>query len=158
MKTNFALILLVLSLVATGVLWHRVNTIEAWAAEQTTDYPLGEMMGYMQRYADKLWHAGQAGNWELAQFYQGEIAETVEDISHAKVVKEGVEVSTMLRGMLPPVVDSVGQAVAARDPARFRSSYQTMVTTCNACHQGAKRPFIQVAVPTGQPTYWNQKF
>lgn len=158
MKNTILLLVLVLSLAANGVLWHRVTTIEQKLAAQSADYPLGEMMGYMQRYADKLWHAGEAGNWALAEFYRGEIAETEEGIGQAHVTKDGVEVSKLIGTMFPPAIDVVAKAVSARDPGQFRASYQTMVATCNACHQAAKHPFIQIATPAGPPTYWNQSF
>jgi hypothetical protein len=158
MKTTILVLLLGLSLAANGILWPRVTNLEKQLATQSTDYPLGEMMGYMQRYADKLWFAGEAGNWELAEFYRGEIAETEEGIGQAHVRKDGVEVSKLISTMLPPAMDAVSQAVTARDPARFRRGYQTMVGTCNACHAASKHGFIRIATPTGAPTYWNQSF
>jgi hypothetical protein len=152
--------LLFLSLLGNLLLWRRIDALEKRVAAfpPPKGYPLGEMMGYIQRYADKLWYAGGAGNWELAKFYQDEIAETVEDIVAAQVVDEGVEVSRQLHALLPPALGAVGQAVTARDPALFRSRYESMVTTCNACHQATKHPFIQVAVPAGPPAHWNQRF
>ncbi len=115
-------------------------------------------MGYLQRYLDKIWYAGQAGNWDLAHYYHDEMAETADDIMRAGVAKDGVAVSKVLGTMLPPALDGLDQAVAARDPARFRESYTTVVNTCNGCHQDAKRPFIHLAIPAGPPSYWNQQF
>lgn len=158
MKTAILLLLLVLALVADGVLWQRVTAIERQLAARSADYPLGEMMGYMQRYADKLWFAGEAGNWELAGFYRGEIAETEEGIAQARVSKDGVEVSKLIRTIFPPAIEAVGKAVAAHDPAQFRQSYQTMIRTCNDCHDAAQHGFIRIAPPVGAPTYWNQSF
>lgn len=158
MKTAILTVLLVLSLAANGLLWRRVTTIEQRMADEAADYPLGEMMGYMQRYASKLWFAGEAENWDLAEFYRGEIAETEEAIADAHVTKDGIEVSRLIGTMLPPSIEAVTKAVAARDPAAFRASYRTMVNTCNACHRDAKHPFIQIAAPVGPPTYWNQHF
>ena len=160
MKTLAIVLLLVASLATNALLWRRVAALEQKlpAAPAAKSYPLGEMMGYMQRYTDKLWYAGSAGNWELAKFYHDEIAETADDISTAHVVDEGVEVSRQVQTMLPPAVAGIEQAVAARDPALFRARYETLVTTCNACHQESKHAFIHVAVPAGPPAHWNQRF
>lgn len=162
MKPTLVIVLLVLSLGANAYLWLRVDRLEKAAlgekAEAPVDYPLGENMGYMQRYADKLWYAGAAGNWALAKFYQGEIVETADDIMHANVTKEGVEVSKLMTATLPPVLQPLGQAIDAHDAAQFRDRYTAMVASCNACHGSARHAFIQVAIPSGQPTFWNQKF
>lgn len=152
--------LLVASLAANLLLWRRVSALETKVATATAprSYPLGEMMGYLQRYADKLWFAGAAGNWDLAKFYRDEISETADDIAAAHVVDDGLAVSKLLAAQLPPAVDAVGQAIAAKDPAHFRARYEAMVNTCNACHVDAKHAFIHVAVPAGPPAHWNQSF
>jgi len=158
MKAAFFFLLLALSFAANGVLWRRVNRLEKQLAAPAGEYPLGENMGYMQRYAEKLWYAGEAGNWALAGFYRDEIAETQEGIVRAHVTADGIDVSRRLSAMLPPSVEAVGRAVAARDPAQFRQSYQAMVDTCNACHAASQHGFIRIAVPAGAPVHWNQSF
>lgn len=160
MKTLIVALLLCGSLVTNLLLWHRIAALDAKVAGLATprSYPLGEMMGYMQRCADKLWFAGTAGNWELAKFYHDEIAETADDIAAAHVVDENVEISRQLQTLLPPAVAGVEQAVTARDATLFRTRYETLVATCNACHQETKHTFIHVAVPAGSPLHWNQRF
>ena len=160
MKIVLLLVLLVAALVGDVVLWRRVQSLEVAVASATApkDYPLGETMGYLQRYADKLWFAAEAGNWDLAGYYRDELAETAEDMAGAHVVKDGVEVSKTVAQMLPPVLKSVGEAVAAHNSALFRERYQGLIGTCNACHQAAKHPFIHIVVPAGPSTYWNQQF
>lgn len=158
MKNTVVIPLLVLSLAANGVLWYRVASIEGRFKREDADYPLGERMGYMQRYADKLWYAGDAGNWDLARFYQGEVAETSEAIAGAKVVKDGIDVGTLIATTLPPAIDRVSRAIDARDPELFRTNYRAMLETCNGCHVSAQHPFIHVAVPSGPPVQWNQDF
>ena len=41
---------------------------------------LGEFMSGIQVHHEKLWFAGKAGNWQLADFETGEIRETIDDI------------------------------------------------------------------------------
>jgi hypothetical protein len=156
----------ILALVLAGVaLWsavatsHRADRLEARVAalEQPKPYPLGEQMGYLQRYVEKLYFAGQARNWELADFYAHEVGETADDIMAAKIVDEGVEVSQLMATMLPPAEQGVQEAVQAKDPALFQSRYAALVSTCNACHQDAKHGFMKITVPE-RPSVTNQSF
>ena len=160
MKTILVVLLLCASLTANLLLLRRTDHLENKIAASLVpkSYPLGEMMGYMQRYADKLWFAGDAGNWELAKFYHDEIAETAADIAAAHVVDEGIENSRQLQTMLPPAVTGVEQAITTRDNALFRARYETLLATCNTCHQETKHAFIRVALPAGPPVHWNQQF
>lgn len=156
MKTTI-IILFVLSFGANALLWRRVAALEK-ASGPTNDFPLGETMGYMQRYADKLWYAAESGNWDLAHYYHDEMKETAETIESANVAKDDVAISKTLHLMLPPALQSVDEAIAARNAGQFRERYQSMVATCNACHVAAKHPFIHIAVPGGPPAQWNQDF
>jgi hypothetical protein len=127
------------------------------ALEQPKPYPLGEQMGYLQRYVEKLYFAGQAKNWDLADFYAHEVDETAEDIMAAKVVKEGVEVSKLMTTMLPPAEQGLQEAVQARDPELFQARYGALVDSCNACHQEAKHGFMKITIPD-RPSVTNQSF
>jgi len=147
------------SLAAAGAALRLAVRLEArvLALERPRPYPLGEQMGYLQRYVEKLYFAGRAQNWPLADFYVHEVEETADDIAAAKVTSEGVEVSRLLAGMLPPVVQSAAQAVQAKDPALFQTRYAVLVNTCNACHQEARHGFIKITVPE-RPSVTNQSF
>lgn len=159
MKSSIVVVLLVLSLGANAVLWYRLGHLQTpGPADAPHDYPLGENMGYMQRYAEKLWYAGQAGNWDLARYYHDEMQETAEDIAGAQVEKEGVPISTTLNTLLPPMLKQLDAAIASHDAAAFDRSYRTVVATCNECHAAAKHPFIHIAVPSGTGAQWNQDF
>lgn len=120
-------------------------------------YELAPAMGDMQRFAEKLYFAGQARNWELAEFYLHEIEETSEEIIAAGVVDEGVAVSSFMKAMLPPSIATAKESLKARDSAQFLSSYEGLLSSCNACHQSAKHGFVKIIVPR-QPTYQNQDF
>jgi hypothetical protein len=162
MKIALVVVLLAVSLAANAVLWRRTTELDHRLAAVTTapkPYPLGEMMGYMQRYADKLWFAADAGNWDLARFYHDEIAETDDDIAAAHAsTDDGIEVSQRLATQLPPALRDLDAAVISRDHARFRTAYENTLKTCNACHQETQHGFIQVAVPSGSSAHWNQRF
>ena len=134
------------------LLEERVKTLE-----QPKPYPLGEQMGYLQRYVEKLYFAGQAKNWDLADFYAHEVDETAEDIMSAKVVKEGVAVSKLMTTLLPPAEQGLQEAVQAQDPELFQTRYGALIDACNACHQEAKHGFMKITIPE-RPSVTNQAF
>lgn len=121
------------------------------------DFELGAAMGNMQRFAEKLHFAGKAENWALADFYLHEIDEVSETIIEEKVVDEGLRVGELMKAMLPSSIASVKEAIQSRDAAQFASSYEGLLSSCNACHTSAKHAFVKIVVPK-QPTYQNQDF
>jgi hypothetical protein len=124
---------------------------------EAEDYPIGQTMGDMQRFAEKLYFAGEARNWHLAAFYLHEIEETSEEIINANVVDEGVAVSSFMRQMFPPAIARMQEALRTQQPDQFRPAYESMLVSCNACHQSTGHAFVKIIVPT-QPTYQNQDF
>lgn len=93
------------------------------------------------RYGELYW-AGQDRNWDYAKYQ-------VEKIRTA--VKNGVErrpkrgpSAQMLEG---PLV-SLEEAISAKDPGLFNARFSTLTTTCNACHQAERVPFVHVQPPS----------
>src|ERR1700743_1773713 len=69
---------------------------------------LGEFMSGIQVHHAKLWFAGSAGNWKLADFEVGEITEALDDIT--LYCKDRPEVTSL--PMIMPPVDRVSAAVS----------------------------------------------
>ena len=118
---------------------------------------LGQHMAYFQRYADKLYFAGTASNWELADFYAHELEETTEAVEAAGYVEDGVEINSLLASLFTEPLENVEEAVDARDVEAFRSAYGGLVTACNTCHEAAEHGFVRIIVPE-QSAYPNQDF
>jgi len=155
-----SLLALVALLVAAIALVTALDARKAARPEVVADpeeYELGAAMGNMQRFAEKLHFAGQAGNWALADFYLHEIDEMAETIIEKKVVDEGVKVGELMKAMLPPSIANVKEAIQKRDPAQFASGYEGLLSSCNACHMSTGHAFVKIVVPK-VPTYQNQEF
>lgn len=114
---------------------------------------LGEFMSGIQVHHEKLWFAGQAGNWKLAGFEIGEMQEAVEDIR--KYCTDRPEVSSL--PMLDPVLDSVSDAIKHGDAVVFKRSFILLTQTCNNCHRATKHEFNVIRMPT-TPPFSNQVF
>ena len=155
-----SLLALVALLVAAIALVTALDAKKAARPEVVADpeeFELGAAMGNMQRFAEKLHFAGQAGNWPLADFYLHEIDEITDAIIKAKVVDEGVAVGESMKAMFPPSIASVREAIQSRDAAQFASRYEGLLTSCNACHTNTRHAFVRIVVPK-EPTYQNQDF
>ena len=155
-----SLLAVLASIVAAVALFIALDTRKAARPEvlaEPQEFELGAAMGNMQRFTEKLYFAGQAGNWALADFYLHEINEITETIIKAKVVDEGVAVGEFMKGMLPPSIASVQEAIQSRDATQFMSRYEGLLTSCNACHTSTKHAFVKIVVPK-EPTYQNQNF
>ena len=114
---------------------------------------LGEFMSGIQVHHEKLWFAGTAQNWKLADFEIGEIRETLDDIQRFCTDRPEIVSIPMI---LPPM-DSIGKAVAAQDLSRFRSAFLLLTNTCNNCHRATKHEFNFIRIPTSPP-FSNQEF
>jgi hypothetical protein len=108
---------------------------------------LGEFMISIQLHHSKLWFAGKNENWELANFELAEIRETLEDIQHYN--KDRIEIKEL--PMIFSPLDSIGSAIAIRNPTSFSRSYISLTNTCNSCHQLTKHSFNKIKIPEIPP-------
>jgi hypothetical protein len=114
---------------------------------------LGEFMSGIQVHHEKLWFAGNAQNWKLANFEMDEIREALDDIQ--RFCTDRPEVASI--PMILPPMDSVSKAVAQQDLPRFKSGFMLLTGTCNNCHRATRHEFNVIQIPT-TPPFSNQVF
>jgi hypothetical protein len=110
----------------------------------------------MQVHHTKLWFAGHAANWVLADYEAKKIKETIEeiketivDIQTASAQWKRVPVGEMLRSV-DSALDTLGQAIKAKDQTRFDTAYRGLTASCNACHVRAEQPQIKITIPISE--------
>ena len=113
---------------------------------------LGDIMNAVQSRHMKLWFAGKALNWELAAY---ELRQLKAGLLEAAVLYEGIP-ATNVTTMTKPV-QSIAEAIEAKDIKRFAREVGELTDGCNACHKSMGRGFIVMRVPTEQP-FSNQSF
>jgi hypothetical protein len=118
---------------------------------------LGEIMTLQQMRHLKLWFAGQAGNWPLADYELDELKEGYEDIVKYFPTKDDAPTGPMASAIIEKEVAGMNKAIAAKDRKQFTAAFEKLTASCNACHQSSKKPFIVVQRPTANP-YANQSF
>lgn len=118
---------------------------------------LGEFMMATQVRHAKLWLAGDARNWELADYEIDELKEGLEETAKIVPTYKNMPVGAMIENTMKAPIAEVEAAVKSRDRAKFAAAYDKLTQACNACHQAANRPFIVLQRPTGSP-FPNQSF
>ena len=136
----------------TAALQARIDGLEKKLSE-TYKPGFGEFMSSIQVHHEKLWFAGQHGNWKLADFEIHEIMEAIEGIETYETDRE----ESKQIGMIKPVVDSVAKAIEAQNLPLFKSSFVHLTNTCNDCHRAVGFEFNQVKMPE-TPPFSNQVF
>ena len=107
---------------------------------------LGDIMNSVQMRHIKLWFAAKAQNWDLARF---QLIQLRANLSEAAVLYSGIPVSNVTTLGTP--LQSLADAIDAKDGKRFATSFGDLTSGCNACHSGMARGFIVIKTPTEQP-------
>jgi hypothetical protein len=118
---------------------------------------LGEIMTLQQMRHLKLWFAGQAGNWPLADYELDELKEGFEDIVKYFPTKDDMPTGPMASAVIEGEVAALNKAIDSKDRKLFAAQFDKLTAACNACHQSTKHAFIIVQRPSGNP-YSNQSF
>jgi len=114
---------------------------------------LGDFMSDIQVHHNKLWFAGQAQNWKLADFEINEIKEALNGIKQYCTDRPEVKSITMI----DPAIDSISNAIQHKDAQSFKSSYIVLTNTCNNCHHATNHEFNVIKQPD-TPPFSNQSF
>jgi hypothetical protein len=107
---------------------------------------LGDIMNAVQFRHIKLWFAGKALNWDLAAY---ELRQIKAGVQEAAVLYEGIPVTNVTTMTKP--IQSIADAIEAKDVKRFAKAVGELTDGCNACHKSTGRGFIVMRVPTEQP-------
>lgn len=122
------------------------------------------MYNAMQLHHTKLGLAGHAGNWTLAAYEVRKVKETVEDFKEAIV---GIQNSSPqwrnasineIFSRIGSDLNSLDQAVQAKDADKFATSYRQLTATCNGCHVSLGYEQIKIIEPRSNDTFEDQDF
>jgi len=114
---------------------------------------LGDIMNAIQTRHIKLWHAGKAGNWDLAAY---ELRQLKEGLVEAARLYAGIPVSNVTTMGAP--VQSVEDAIFAKDVVRFSKTFAGLTDACNGCHGAMARSFIVIRTPVELQPFGDQQF
>jgi hypothetical protein len=127
-----------------------VHTSESEEEIEVADY-----MNKLQRFSDKLYFSGKAGNEELVEFYLHEMEEAMEEVHEANAMEDGVDVSKMMDLFGLQRITHFRKEL--QKGTEFEGLYDQLVSNCNTCHVSTKHPYIVIKTPTS-PAFTNQVF
>jgi hypothetical protein len=120
------------------------------AAGALPEPSISDIMTLQQQRHIKLWFAGHAGNWPLADYEVDKLKDGFDDVNEqlggdtvAKAVGSGLA--------------TLEAAVAAKDRAAFTQAFDTLTAGCNSCHHTLDHAFIVIQRPSLLP-YSDQSF
>jgi hypothetical protein len=111
---------------------------------------LGEIMSLQQMRHIKLWFAGNAANWPLADYEISELGEGFDDVRKllgADIVDQHVG----------KPIEALQKAIDGKDRKAFIAGFDNLSAGCNACHHALDHGFIAIQRPNMLP-YSNQNF
>ena len=119
-------------------------------AEAPDFHGLGEIMALQQMRHIKLWFAGSAANWPLADYEIGELKEGFDDAT--KLLGGDV-----VRQHVGEPMTALETSIDSKDGVAFAAAFDELSGGCNACHRTLDHGFIVIQRPQLLP-YSNQNF
>jgi len=135
---------------ALGAEIEALKSARPGAAEPAEGPELGAQMLELQIRHARIWQAGEAENWMLAQFQLAELRESFAGIvetngEHAALQPK--KLSDVMPAMVDPAVKQLQAAIDARDKAAFEAGYDALSAGCNECHEAAAHGFLVIQRP-----------
>lgn len=104
-------------------------------------------MNLIQTEHAKLWYAGKARNWRLAEYHLAEIKEIMSDTQDLVPVYKSLPFADMMDAVIVGPIADLEKAVAARNPESFAKGFGQLTAGCNACHKATEHGFIRIRRP-----------
>jgi hypothetical protein len=121
------------------------------SAEEAGGLPhLSEIMAQQQMRHIKLWFAGDAANWPLADYELDQLKDGFDDV--AKLL--GGDLAQQHVG---GALSGLEKAIESKDHAAFVAAFDRLSADCNACHGKLDHAFIVIQRPVLLP-YSDQNF
>ena len=96
----------------------------------------------------KLWYAGQAKNWQLAEFELGELGSALVRVGRTLTKYQNTDVGNAVKSIIGPQLFAMRDAVQKKDLKAFNEAYGKLTDSCNACHQALNHGFLVIKVPS----------
>jgi hypothetical protein len=138
------------ALIAAGAAWAQDAQKEAAPVAEPGLPRLGEIMVLQQMRHIKLWFAGSAANWPLADYELDQLDDGFDDATRllgGDIVREHVG----------ETMSELKQSIDGKDAATFAMAFDKLSAGCNACHRTLDHGFIVIQRPRLLP-YSNQDF
>jgi hypothetical protein len=111
---------------------------------------IAQIMALQQMRHIKLWFAGHAANWPLANYEIGELSDGFDDV-------EKMLGGDIVQQHVGAPLAALQKAVDGKSSAAFATAFDNLSAGCNACHHTLDHAFIVIGRPALLP-YSDQDF
>ena len=129
------------------------STTPTWPATELPYRPtISDLMNdVIQPRHTKLWLAGQAGNWMLAEYERHNINGAFGRIASAIPTVKGAQMADLIATFIAPNLSALADAIKARNQNAFGAAYAALTEGCNECHRSTGYPMVVIQSPSGGP-------
>ena len=120
------------------------------ASGEGNEVNIGDIMAFQQQRHLKLWFAGRAGNWPLADYEIDKLKDGFADID--KLIGGG----TVDKAVGAPIA-ALEKAIESKNKNSFMRAFDQLTAGCNSCHRTLDHAFIVIQRPEASP-FGNQSF
>jgi len=106
------------------------------------------MNAFIQPRHIKLWLAGEAQNWEYAEYERHNIGGALRRLATAIPTYQGQSTDSLITAFATPQLDALETSIKAKDPAAFKTAYEGLTAGCNQCHQATGHGMVILKTPT----------
>ncbi len=111
------------------------------AVSEPYEPSLGDIMAKQQMRHIKLWFAGRARNWALADYEVDRLKGGFDEVSR---LLGGDTVEKAVGG----AIAALEKAVEAKDRSAFTRAFDELTAGCNGCHQTLDHAYIRIQRPS----------
>lgn len=127
-----------------------VSGAQETSSGEGNDVNIGDVMAFQQERHLKLWFAGRAGNWPLADYEIGKLKDGFADIDKL------IGGDTVGNAVAAPIA-ALEKAIESKNKDSFARAFDQLTAGCNSCHRTLDHAFIVIQRPEAWP-YGNQSF
>jgi hypothetical protein len=128
---------------------------EAAPSPQTTGYlpSISDLMiATIQPRHERLWRAGQDGNWEFAAYELGNLQGAFNRLGHAHPTEHDISLPEMIASVAGQPFNELKSAIQSKDVTAFTKAYADLTDACNSCHQAFNHGVVEIRVPNRTST------
>jgi hypothetical protein len=106
------------------------------------------MIATIQPRHERLWRAGQDGNWEFAAYELGNLHGAFGRIGQAHPITQNISFPEMIASVTEQPFKELNSAVRSKDGTAFGKAYADLTDACNSCHQALNHGVVEIVVPS----------
>jgi hypothetical protein len=128
---------------------------EAVPSPQATEYlpSISDLMiATIQPRHERLWQAGQDGNWDFAAYELGNLHGAFNRLGQAHPTEHDISFPDMIISVTEQPFTALKSAIQSKDATAFTKAYADLTDACNSCHQAFNHGVVEIHVPSRTAT------